>query len=66
MKYDSKKGYTLRYEITDKKIRNTVKKLIESGKDPTVREVAKEAGVGITTAYTHKCQDMILEELMNK
>lgn len=63
MKYDSRKGYQLRYELTDKRIRSAIIKVIKSGQEPTVRLVAKEAGVGITTAYAHKCHEMIMEVL---
>lgn len=66
MKYNPSKGYQLKYEITDIKLRKVVSELVASGLNPTVKLVAKEAGVSLSTAYAHKCQDMILEELMKK
>lgn len=60
------KRYRLNYEIVDIRIRDAVKKVIESGEEPTVKAVAELAGVSISTAYSHKCQDMILEELLKK
>lgn len=64
-KQDIKK-YRLNYEIADIRIREAVKIVIESGEEPTVKLVAKEAGVSVSTAYSHKCQEMILEELLKK
>ena len=66
MKYNPTKRYQLKYEITDRKLRDAIRRVSERGVDPTVRLVAEEAGVAIPTAYSHKCPDMILEELMKK
>ncbi|MGN0315689.1 MAG: hypothetical protein ACI4EG_13005 [Fusicatenibacter sp.] len=60
------KRYRLNYKVTDRKLREAVIRIIESGVDPTVKLVAQEAGVSLSTAYTHNCQEMILEELMKK
>lgn len=60
------KGYQLNYEITDKKIESAVKKVIESGREPTVKLVAKEAGVSISTAYNHQTAEKILDALFKK
>lgn len=66
MYFDARKGYQLKYELTDLKLREAVRKLVASGKDPTVRMVAEKAGVSVTTAYSHKVQDMILDEVFKK
>ena len=66
MKVSSTKRYRLNYKVTDKKIRDAVAKVIESGVDPTVKLVAEEAGVSLATAYAHKCQELILENLMKQ
>lgn len=66
MKNNPVKGYRLNYEVTDRKLRAAAIRVIESGKDPTVRLVAKEAGVSMSAAYAHKCQDMILDVLFEK
>lgn len=66
MKVNTTKRYRLNYKVTDQKLREAVIRVIKSGRDPTVKMVAEEAGVGITTAYTHNCQEMILEELLKK
>lgn len=66
MRSDPTKGCRLNYEVTDKKVRAAVIKVIESGVDPTVKLVAKEAGVSLSTAYAHDCQKLILEMLNQK
>lgn len=60
------KGFQLNYQITDKKIEAAVKKVIENGNEPTVKLVAKEAGVSISTAYNHHTGEKILEALFKK
>lgn len=66
MKNQNIKRYRLNYKIADIRIREAVKKVIQSGQEPTVKLVAKEAGVSVSTAYSHKCQDMILDVLFEK
>lgn len=61
-----KKSSRLNYEVNHKKIKEAVERIVEKENAPTVKMVAKEAGVSVATAYSHKCQDMILEELLKK
>lgn len=55
------KRYRSNYRLTNDKIKDTVIELIKEKGDTTVREVAERAGVSISTAYDHRCPDMILE-----
>ena len=66
MKVSSTKRYRLNYKVTDKKLKDAVTRIIENGIDPTVKLVAEEAGVSLSTAYAHQCQELILEILMQK
>ena len=64
MSYETIKGYKLNYQLTHIKIKNAIIRVIEKGDKPTVKAVAKEAGISVSTAYSHKCQEMILEILL--
>ncbi|MCQ2499802.1 MAG: hypothetical protein MJ117_00475 [Lachnospiraceae bacterium] len=60
----------LNYELTDRKLRAASRRLVcrylKNDEPLSVRRVAEEAGVSLSTAYKHSCQDMIrsiLDEL---
>lgn len=57
----------LNYELTEKRLLDASRRLVRrywDNKDPlSVKRVAEEAGVSVSTAYKHKCQDMIRSAL---
>ncbi|MGN0266248.1 MAG: hypothetical protein ACI4D7_01075 [Lachnospiraceae bacterium] len=67
---EPQKSLRLNYELTEKKLLAAAKRLAEryaeSNEPISVRKVAKEAGVSLSTAYKHDCLNMIrnaIEEL---
>lgn len=62
----SQKGIRLNYEATHKKLREAIDSIIKEGEELTVSKVAKKAGVCLSTAYNHECQEMIRQAISGK
>lgn len=62
-KMKSVKGYRLNYQLTHKKLENAIRLIIKENGILTVKSVAKRVGVCESTAFNHKCSEMILELL---
>lgn len=60
------KRMSLNYGLTEKRLIDTIRQMVESGEELSVRRVADKAGISPSTAYKHGCQEKILEEIYRK
>ena len=58
MKQDGR-SKLLSYELTEKKLRKTVRTILETDDEISVRRVAELAGVSLSTAYKHNVLDLL-------
>ena len=60
------KRISLNYGLTEKRLIDTIRQMVESDKELSVKRVADEAVISLSTAYKHNCQEKILEEIHRK
>lgn len=58
-----KKRNRLQYDIAHKKIKEAIHLIADEGGELSVANVARRAGVCVSTAYNHDCTEMIRQVL---